>query len=1335
MMRRARLVLIAGASMAGLIVVLAVACFFVARSQWFRDQVRQRIVRETEQATGGRVEIGSFQFDWKFFRAGLEDFVIHGTEPPGAPPLVRVSSIAIDLSIVSVLRTMVDLRALTLHHPQVALIVYSDGSTNVPEPKTPRSKKTPVETILDLAIGRFQADDGSIQVNGHSAAWSADGENLRSQFAYDRRGRRYAGDVSFAPLHLKVTQETTLDVSAQISLAVERNKVIVSRARIETARSRGEFSGTVDNFSSPQTFLRYQIQSSLDELSRTLGLGCQCQGAVMASGDASFRDAEHYLVRGNLRGSALAFRQGALEVRDARTDSTFRADADKIELSGIRVSALDGDFHGRARIDRLDRFYLEGEASSFDVRRIAGIYSRQRTPWDGLVSGSLQMIGRLAGLPRGRFELKARLTISPAPQNVPVHGLIDASYDGSRQTVDFAKSYIELPATRLDFAGALARELQVHLRSNDLDDLLPGLALMSPGARHELPITLDDGLARFDGTVTASLSAPQITGHIALANFVYAQEKIDSFTADVAASESALRVQNAHLARGKLEAQFAARLALRNWEPDRAGEISVAATLREAGVKDVLAAAGRTGLPVTGTLAGQAQVTGTLGNPRIQANVNLTKGSIYDEPFDRLAANIEYTNNRLTAAQAQWSAGARHVTFSAAYTHAPEDFTNGQLEFRAASGVMPLDELHLVRRLAPALSGSIQFQAKGSAAVSKSRTGQVTVLPVNLTADIAGRGIRMNQKPVGDVHLTAATEGALLGAKLEAQVAGSVIRGEGHWKLAGDYPGSAEMNFSQFDLTALRQWVAQPGPPWTAIALAEGRLTISGPAFQPGAWTAALEISRVEITPLPGETPGGPPAVTLRNSGPVRLSLRNSLISVDSAQLVGQGTNFSVTGTIALKATSPLNVRINGTVNLAILEDFERELTSSGQIVTDAAIRGPLTQPLVTGRMELKNVNLSLSTLPNGLANANGVVLFTGNRATIQNLTAESGGGKVSVTGFALYMGAETTFRLDLTANQVRIRYPEGASTVADGQLNWTGTTRRSLVSGKLTILRTGFSPHTDFAALLAQSAQPVRTPAAQTGLLGGINFDIEVETAAEVSFQSALAEQLQAEASLRLRGTPTNPVLLGRINITQGQLTFFGNKYTINQGSVSFLNPVKMEPILNIDLQTHARGVDVTLTIAGPVNKLNVSYRSDPPLQFSEIVALLATGRAPASDPSLAARESGPAQTWQQMGASALVGQAIANPVAGRLQRFFGVSRIKIDPLLTGFDNNPQARLTLEQQVTPDITFTYITNLTRSNPQVIRIEWSLNKQYSVVALREENGLFGLDIYYKKRFK
>jgi translocation and assembly module TamB len=196
----------------------------------------------------------------------------------------------------------------------------------------------------------------------------------------------------------------------------------------------------------------------------------------------------------------------------------------------------------------------------------------------------------------------------------------------------------------------------------------------------------------------------------------------------------------------------------------------------------------------------------------------------------------------------------------------------------------------------------------------------------------------------------------------------------------------------------------------------------------------------------------------------------------------------------------------------------------------------------------------------------------------------------------------------------------------------------------------------------------------------------------------------------------------------------FQGTRFTINQGSVSFFNPSKFDPIFDVDLETRARGIDITLTISGPLNKLNLTPRSDPPLQFQEIVELLATGRAPTSDPTrLAAQDTAP-QSFQRMGATALLGQVVANPVAGRLQRFFGVSKLKIDPTLPGVESNLQARLTLEQQVTPDVTFTYITNVTNSNPQIVRVEWAVNKQWSIVALREENGVLGLDFFFKKRF-
>src|SRR5690242_9476907 len=86
-------------ALAGLAVIVAALAFFTLRSQWFYDKVRQRIVSTVETATGGRVEIGSFQFDWRQLRAEVKSFVIHGTEPADKPPLLRAGSVVVGLKI------------------------------------------------------------------------------------------------------------------------------------------------------------------------------------------------------------------------------------------------------------------------------------------------------------------------------------------------------------------------------------------------------------------------------------------------------------------------------------------------------------------------------------------------------------------------------------------------------------------------------------------------------------------------------------------------------------------------------------------------------------------------------------------------------------------------------------------------------------------------------------------------------------------------------------------------------------------------------------------------------------------------------------------------------------------------------------------------------------------------------------------------------------------------------------------------------------------------------------------------------------------------------------
>ena len=200
--------------------------------------------------------------------------------------------------------------------------------------------------------------------------------------------------------------------------------------------------------------------------------------------------------------------------------------------------------------------------------------------------------------------------------------------------------------------------------------------------------------------------------------------------------------------------------------------------------------------------------------------------------------------------------------------------------------------------------------------------------------------------------------------------------------------------------------------------------------------------------------------------------------------------------------------------------------------------------------------------------------------------------------------------------------------------------------------------------------------------------------------------------------------------------MVFFGNEYTINHGVISFYNKLRIDPQLNVNLETSVKSVDVVITLTGPIDNLKLSYRSDPPLQFEEIVGLLATGRRPSSDPTIVATQAAPPQqSVGQMGESAIVSQAVASPVSSRLERVFGITALKIDPTFQSGSDLPTAALTLQQRVSGNITFTYTQDYSQANSELVRVEWAISPRFSAVALRDINGIFGIDFFYKRQFR
>ncbi len=515
----------------------------------------------------------------------------------------------------------------------------------------------------------------------------------------------------------------------------------------------------------------------------------------------------------------------------------------------------------------------------------------------------------------------------------------------------------------------------------------------------------------------------------------------------------------------------------------------------------------------------------------------------------------------------------------------------------------------------------------------------------------------------------------------------------------------------------------------------EGQASVSGPIVNEDALDARLQLNTLEAhTSAVASPTGGAPSrqVSIQNQGPVIISLNHSVVDIQQFHLQGPSTNVSASGTVNLKDKSaPMKVALNANLDLGILQSVDKEFYSSGAITANAAINGTFAQPLVNGRVELKNANINYATSPNGLSNGNGVILLTGTGATIQNLTGYSGGGKISVTGFAGLTGQALTYNVKATAKDVRVRY-SGVSVTSDAAITLIGNSNRSLVSGNVTIQELAYNSSSDAGSLLSSFAStPPSTPSAPSAFLTGTRLNIHILTAPDLHVSTTYANRLSVEADLRVRGNAATPGMIGRVVITDGQLVFFGNTYNVNTGTINFYNANSIQPVLNVSLETLAQGVDVTMGVSGPMDNLQLSYSSDPPLTFEQIIQLLATNTTP-NDPNIVANQPpSPQQSFTQMGESAILGQAIANPLASRVQRVFGLSQFKIDPSVAGNNGQPSARVTLQEKIFNNVTFTYITDVTQTNSEIVRVDWDLTPKFSAVGLRDYNGNVSVEFFYK----
>ncbi len=1297
-----------------------VALGWYLRSPQFANLVRQRVITALEDATGGRVELESFR--WNLSRLEFEaiNLTVHGLEPPTEAPLAQIADLRVRAHIVSLLGKRVDLTYLGVDSPQIHLIVDRNSRSNVPEPKE-KSTSDPVQQLFDLAISRAEIRDGLLQINQRQIPFDFLANDVAADVSFDRRGRRYDGTLSVGKITAKYQDYREVPVTSQAEFSVWQNRSEIKQLTLRSQDSSVELRGTVNDFNNPETRFDYSATVDLPQAAAVARIGSIRKGTATLSGSVSY-GSEQYSTSGKFSVRNLDYTGTGSQFRDASLAGNFQADGSGFKLTNLAGRMLGGEISGNAEVRNAKP--QSGQArlklAGLSLAEAARAFSTRSLPLEALkVAGGADGVLNFTwkGTPlRGiaDFDLNVSAPAQPASDQLALSGTVRGSYELSSGTLQLRPLQLATNATQIEASGSVgsrAANLNVSLETSNLGEIDDVLNVVG---WPPMPLELR-GQAGFKGTINGRLRDPEISGHLQASQFTYlygpsspiatvpAQPRpihFDSFAGDVLYSPSSVALHHAVISASGTTLDLDGSAALDHGDFLDESAFELHAAMQHGDISSLQQIVG-TDYPLTGEAALTVQASGTKASPHGHGSLTLTKATAYGRAIDSLSGDATLDNGTLHIAKVTLKAPGGTVLGAGSYNLSTHQMVADLHSDDVQLSHVP--ELQLVRMSTTGVA-NLKLHASG--------TPQHPTVDAHLQID----KLVLNEEHVGDLTIDAATHGQDMVITGRSNFQRAVLTLDGTVGMHGDLPGVFDVQFSNLDIDPFLSEELKGRI--TAHSGMAGRAHVAGPLRQPRELTGGLTIDNfhAELENVP-----------VQSDGPIEISLANETLKVNRFAMTSADTRLNVEGSVDIGGDKRMQLQANGSVNMALLQTLNPDLTSSGKAALDVRMQGTMSQPLITGTVQIANVSLSDIDLPAALADVNGTLVFNQSRLEIEKLTGHIGGGTVEFAGYIGYANG-VAFNLTSQGRDIRFRY-SGISITANQQLKVQGTFKNATVSGDITITRFAQIPSADLAAAFASAPAPVPNAASP---LNNLHFDVRVRSAPELTVQTSLAK-LSGDADLRLKGTALNPILLGRVNIAQGDIKINGQKYFLERGDLTFANPVRIDPVIDVEAKTRVRDFDITIGLHGTLERLSTTYRSDPPLSSEDIVSLLTLGRTQQEN---ALPTSAAGAGLGEATGNAVIGAAINQVVSNRVSRLFGVSAIRINPAVGGGpDNNPNARLTVEQQVSSNVTITYITNLSRSAQQVLELEYNIARDYTITAERDENGVVSFDLLIRKRKK
>jgi hypothetical protein len=806
-----------------------------------------------------------------------------------------------------------------------------------------------------------------------------------------------------------------------------------------------------------------------------------------------------------------------------------------------------------------------------------------------------------------------------------------------------------------------------------------------------------EGRGDFSGEVSGSFDDLRISGKMTLGNSVVEGYRTDSFAADFTYQKNLLSIRDAvframgeeHRVKGGISFPQAKELF----------DLSIpvydlSVTLRDADFEKAVRIFSKdfTG---TGKLTADFKVRGKDKDINMSGRASVGNGSVYTIAFDSVAANVAYFQSSFALKSARFVKGQSVLTVDG--NIGPDN----RFAYQASSDKILLRDCGLDRMPEDAI---LSLRSEGS--------GTFDDPSITLDAKVVGgtfKGRNMGSGTVKAVikNRDITVQAALFNEKMK-------LAGRGH--LDEHLPWNAELIIQPARYDFLVSSLLKDVPEDLQLNL-EGKVDMQGNRKN---IEASVHVYHLALS-LFGQS--------FFNDSEIRCSVKNQKISLRPFAVRSGDASFNIRGGIEIGRE--YDIQLDGNSALSPLKGLSKKI---GYLKGDAdfvfMVSGKWEKPDIKGGMTISDASFGVRGYAAYISSINGYIYVDEDRIVIEKLNGRFGGGTVDISGLAYLSGFMIKrFHLETRLDDITMKLMQEFSANFDGNLLYRGTPDAMFVTGDVRINKARYKEPVEWRSWLL-TAKAIEKPKSEMSVFEKAELNIQVSGSENMTVDNNIARApIRIRGDMIVKGTVSNPVAFGRLESNEGYIYFRNNEFRIIHASADFTDPHRIKPILNLTAETSMKGYTIRLNLEGESDRFNLSLASDPPLEEMDILSLLTVGQFGKQTKGLEGGIGAGTAT------SFITGKQ-QDIVEERIRTLTGIDRFQVEPYVSKTTGTVEPRVTISERLIGDKVYvTYTTSISSTEEQILKVEYMLNRNMSLIGTRDDIGSIGGDVKFRFEFK